>query len=54
VQIGSDGQIAAAYVPEVGLATSDKFTQSGSTARMDFEHGHITWAPFVGVKVTIT
>jgi hypothetical protein len=48
-----DGQMAAAYVPELGLATSDKYTQSG-TARMDFEHGYITWAPFVGVKVVFT
>jgi hypothetical protein len=48
-----DGQMAAAYVPRLGLATSDKYTQSGTT-RMDFEHGYITWAPFVGVKVTFT
>lgn len=48
-----DGQMAAAWVPELGLAVSDKYTVSG-TARMDFEHGYITWAPFVGVKVTFT
>jgi len=48
-----DGQMGAAWVPELGLATSDKYTE-GSTARMDFEHGYITWAPFVGVKVVFT
>ena len=48
-----DGQMAAAWVPELGLATSDKYTQN-NVARMDFEHGYITWAPFVGVKVVFT
>lgn len=48
-----DGQMAAAWVPELGLATSDKYTENG-TARMDFQHGYITWAPFVGVKVVFT
>lgn len=48
-----DGLMAAAWVPELGLAVSDKYTQNGS-ARMDFEHGYITWTPWIGVKVTFT
>jgi hypothetical protein len=49
-----DGQMAAAYVPALGLATSDKYAPQSGTARMDFEHGYITWAPFTGVKVVLT
>jgi polysaccharide biosynthesis protein PslG len=49
-----DGQMAAAYVPTLGLATSDKYAPQSGTARMDFEHGYITWAPFTGVKVVLT
>jgi hypothetical protein len=49
-----DGQMAAAYVAQLGLATSDKYAPTSGTARMDFEHGYITWAPFVGVKVVLT
>jgi polysaccharide biosynthesis protein PslG len=49
-----DGGMAAAYVPELGLATSDKYAPQSGTARMDFEHGYITWAPFAGVKVILT
>jgi polysaccharide biosynthesis protein PslG len=48
-----DGQMAAAYVTQLGLATSDRHTEN-SIARMDFEHGYITWAPFAGVEVTFT
>ncbi|WP_420865860.1 LGFP repeat-containing protein, partial [Mycolicibacterium holsaticum] len=48
-----DGLMAQAWVPELGLAVSDKYTQNGS-ARMDFEHGYITWTPWIGVKVTFT
>jgi hypothetical protein len=46
--------MAAAYVAQLGLATSDKYAPTSGTARMDFEHGYITWAPFVGVKVVLT
>ena len=44
---------AQAWVPELGLATSDE-TYGNGMNRVDFEHGYMTWAPWVGVKVHLT
>lgn len=43
---------ANAWVPQLGLATSNE-TGFGVT-RVNFEHGYITWTPFVGAKVFTT
>ena len=38
------------WVPALGLATSSQRWVNGVT-RMDFQHGVMTWRPFIGVKV---
>ena len=49
---GSQG-FAQAYVPQLGLATSDEHYDNG-TNRMDFQHGYMAWIPWVGMKVYLT
>ncbi|MDR3663368.1 MAG: cellulase family glycosylhydrolase [Mycobacterium sp.] len=41
---------AQAYVPQLGLATSDEHYDNG-TNRVDFQHGYMAWIPWVGMKV---
>ena len=45
--------IVKAWTPALGLATSDE-VRGGLGSKTTFEHGTITWAPFVGAKVTQT
>jgi polysaccharide biosynthesis protein PslG len=45
--------IVKAWIPALGLATSDE-VRGGLGSKVTFEHGTITWAPFVGAKVTQT
>jgi hypothetical protein len=45
------GNIANAWVPELGLATSDESGGLTGTS-MDFQYGKITWNPFSGAKIT--
>lgn len=44
---------AQAWKPQLGLATSDERYVNGSN-RVDFQHGYMVWAPWVGVKVYYT
>ncbi|MBI3214701.1 MAG: cellulase family glycosylhydrolase [Mycobacterium sp.] len=43
----------SAWVPQLGLATSDETWALGGT-KVEFEHGRITWVPFKGAKVTLS
>ncbi|MGW0159230.1 cellulase family glycosylhydrolase [Mycobacterium sp. NPDC003323] len=46
-------EFAKKWVPELGLATSsERWTYRGT--RVDFQRGHMTWVPWVGVKVVLT
>jgi hypothetical protein len=40
------------YVPELGLATSDETYLNGYN-RVDFQHGYMTWQPWIGFKVVL-
>ena len=44
---------AQAWKPQLGLATIDERYVNG-TNRVDFQHGYMVWAPWVGVKVYYT
>ena len=44
---------AKKWVPELGLATSSERWTYGGT-RVYFQRGHMTWAPWVGVKTVFT
>ena len=44
---------AQAWKPQLGLATSDERYVNGSN-RVDFQHGYMVWAPWVGDKVYYT
>lgn len=44
---------AQAWVPQLGLATSDEIYANGGT-QVNFQHGYMTWMPWVGFKVTLT
>ncbi len=46
-------EFVKAWVPELGLATSDE-RWSGTSTKVTFERGSITWTPFVGTKVHLT
>jgi hypothetical protein len=46
-----DGGFARAWVPELGLATSDASGGITGTS-MDFQYGKITWTPFWGASIT--
>jgi hypothetical protein len=47
----ASGGIYKAWVPQLGLATTDEARQSDGSSKVDFEHGRITWRPFAGAKV---
>jgi hypothetical protein len=44
---------AQAWVPQLGLATSDEIYANGGS-QVNFHHGYITWMPWTGFKVTLT
>lgn len=44
---------AQAWVPQLGLATSDEVYVDGGS-RVNFQHGYMTWMPWTGFKVTLT
>ncbi|MHA3019791.1 cellulase family glycosylhydrolase [Mycobacterium sp. BMJ-28] len=46
-------EFVKAWVPQLGLATSDE-KWTGASTRVTFENGSITWTPFVGAKVYFT
>ena len=48
----ASGVVAKAWIPALGLATSDE-VRGGLGSKVVFQHGSITWAPFVGVKVIL-
>ncbi|MCV7283140.1 beta-galactosidase [Mycolicibacterium flavescens] len=41
---------AQAWVPQLGLATSDETYLNGLN-RVDFQNGYMTWQPWIGIKV---
>jgi uncharacterized protein with LGFP repeats len=47
------GGFVAAWVPQLGLALTDEF-RDGWATRVNFEHGYITWLPWIGTQVTFT
>lgn len=47
------GGIVAAWTPQLGLALSDEIRQ-GWGVRVNFQHGYITWQPWVGAKAVFT
>jgi hypothetical protein len=44
---------AQVWRPELGLATTDETYVNGLN-RVDFQHGYITWQPWIGFKVYVT
>jgi hypothetical protein len=44
---------AQAWVPRLGLATGDE-TYETDGSRVNFEHGYMTWTPWVGIKTYFT
>ncbi|OFJ52471.1 cellulase family glycosylhydrolase [Mycolicibacterium grossiae] len=47
------GGIVEAWTPRLGLATTDE-VREGWGVRVTFEHGYITWQPFVGATAYVT
>ena len=47
------GGIVEAWTPQLGLATTDE-VREGWGVRVTFEHGYITWQPFVGATAYVT
>jgi hypothetical protein len=47
------GGFVELWTPRLGLATSDEVREGWGT-RVTFEHGYITWQPWVGAKVVFT
>jgi hypothetical protein len=47
------GGIVEAWTPALGLATSDE-VREGWGVRVTFQHGYITWQPWVGAKAYYT
>jgi hypothetical protein len=47
------GGIVVAWVPQLGLALTDEVQEPGGV-RVTFEHGYITWQPWVGAKAYFT
>lgn len=47
------GGIVEAWTPRLGLALSDE-VRDGWGVRVTFEHGYITWQPWVGAKAFYT
>jgi hypothetical protein len=47
------GGFNAAWVPQLGLALADEI-RDGWAMKVTFEHGFITWLPWIGTQVTFT
>lgn len=49
------GGILSAYVPALGLATSDEYAyQGGSSRAVDFQYGRVVWSPTTGSTMSLT
>lgn len=47
------GGFVGAWVPQLGMALTDEVREGWST-KVTFEHGFVTWLPWVGFQVTMT
>jgi hypothetical protein len=47
------GGFVAAWTPPLGLALTDEVREGWAT-KVTFEHGYITWLPWIGTQVTFT
>jgi hypothetical protein len=47
------GGFVAAWTPQLGLALTDE-VRDGWATKVTFEHGYITWLPWIGTQVTFT
>jgi uncharacterized protein with LGFP repeats len=47
------GGFVELWTPQLGLALTDEVREGWGT-RVTFQHGYITWQPWVGAKVVFT